>query len=375
MRRVSLLFGYLLVLAGCAGKQSSADFDEAVNIWFSQGIVGRQTHGEMYSSKSNKMRLFYYTEAFDLENYILKEGTSENLYSSLLCKASLYGQAVSFAGMGYDGINLEGFAVTTGTNWVAVKYGEGGLYGGKLMYIKAKVYVNGSPEPGKFHDIEAVNVGIDLPMRDCDGEWSPFFIDKMRNMDIEFLRQIGYQAIPMGNDTSLSVPSAIDAGLGEQGRHGLLVNPVLGSALRPIKILTDLPIAPDKRIEFGVQAFCKTCKKCARECPVGAIPMDDDYNEPLVPSNNPGVKKWYVDVWKCYKFWQDAGTGCGICLRACPFSKPKSWLHDVVKGISATTPVFNSFFIALDDMMGYGTWSNPDEAVRFWKTAEWDLKG
>jgi hypothetical protein len=190
MRRVSLLFGYLLVLAGCAGKQSSADFDEAVNIWFSQGIVGRQTHGEMYSSKSNKMRLFYYTEAFDLENYILKEGTSENLYSSLLCKASLYGQAVSFAGMGYDGINLEGFAVTTGTNWVAVKYGEGGLYGGKLMYIKAKVYVNGSPEPEKFHDIEAVNVGIDLPMRDCDGEWSPFFIDKMRNMDIEFLRQI-----------------------------------------------------------------------------------------------------------------------------------------------------------------------------------------
>jgi len=191
----------------------------------------------------------------------------------------------------------------------------------------------------------------------------------------EFLRQIGYNAIPMGNDTSLSVPAAIDAGLGEQGRHGLLVNPVLGSALRPIKVLTDLPIAPDKRISFGVREFCKTCKKCARECPAEAIPFDDDYNQPQCPSNNPGVDKWYVDVWKCYKFWQEDGTGCGICLRACPFSKPKSWLHDVVKGVSATTPIFNSFFISLDDMMGYGKWYNADEARRFWQTVEWDLPG
>ncbi|HCW51304.1 MAG TPA: reductive dehalogenase [Clostridiales bacterium] len=193
----------------------------------------------------------------------------------------------------------------------------------------------------------------------------------------EFLRQIGYKALPMGNDTSLSVPAAIDAGLGEQGRHGLLVNPVLGSALRPIKILTDLPIAPDKRISFGVREFCNTCKKCARECPAGAISFDDSYNEPQCPSNNPGGggDRWYVHVWKCYKFWQEVGTGCGICLRACPFSKPKSWLHDVVKGVTATTSAFNSFFISLDDIMGYGTWGNPDEAVRFWKTAEWDIKG
>lgn len=185
-----LLYGILLILAGCAGKQPVTDYDEAVSVYFSQGILDRQTKGEMYKSKFDEQGAFYYNETFDMENYILKEGSSENLYSSLICKASLYGRAISFSGMGYDGVNIAGFAFGTGTNNVAVKYGEGGLYGGKLMFIKAKVYVLCAPEPEEFRDIEAVNVGIDLPMRDCDGEWSPFFIDKMRNMDIEFLRQI-----------------------------------------------------------------------------------------------------------------------------------------------------------------------------------------
>ena len=36
----------------------------------------------------------------------------------------------------------------------------------------------------------------------------------------EFIRKLGYGAIPMGNDTALSLPLAIDAGLGEMGRNG-----------------------------------------------------------------------------------------------------------------------------------------------------------
>jgi reductive dehalogenase len=191
----------------------------------------------------------------------------------------------------------------------------------------------------------------------------------------EFIRGIGYQAIPMGNDTILSVPAAIDAGLGEQGRAGILVHPTMGTCLRIAKVLTDMPIAPDKRIEFGVQAFCKSCKKCARECPAGAISMDDDLNEPMRPSNNPGVKKWYVDVWKCHCFWTENGTDCATCQRTCPYNKPQTWLHDVVKGVTATTSVLDPVFIKLDDMMGYGAYYNADDAARFWQTLNWPTKG
>ena len=35
----------------------------------------------------------------------------------------------------------------------------------------------------------------------------------------EFVRNLGYNAIPMGNDTALSHPLAVDAGLGELGRN------------------------------------------------------------------------------------------------------------------------------------------------------------
>ena len=70
----------------------------------------------------------------------------------------------------------------------------------------------------------------------------------------EFIRILGYKAIPMGNDTSLSIPLAIDAGLGELGRHGLLITPEYGPCVRLCKVFTDLPLEPDKPIQFGVTA-------------------------------------------------------------------------------------------------------------------------
>lgn len=193
----------------------------------------------------------------------------------------------------------------------------------------------------------------------------------------EFIRQLGYNAIPMGNDTCLSTPAAIDAGLGEFGRVGFMVSPVLGTSLRICKVLTDMPVAPDKRIKFGVEAFCKTCKKCAIECPSGSISMDDEPNgEATCPGNmNVGVKRWLADGWKCFKFWNENGTDCGVCMRTCPYSKPQTWLHDVVKGVSATTPMFNRLFISLDKALGYGTPYNPTDAELWWKSEEWWKKG
>ena len=37
----------------------------------------------------------------------------------------------------------------------------------------------------------------------------------------QFIRNLGYQAIPSMNDTALAIPYAVKAGLGEYGKHGL----------------------------------------------------------------------------------------------------------------------------------------------------------
>lgn len=138
----------------------------------------------------------------------------------------------------------------------------------------------------------------------------------------EFIRNLGYEAIQMGNDTALSIPLAIDAGLGELGRHGLLITPEFGSRVRICKVFTDLPLVCDHPREFGVQEYCRTCKKCAEECETEAISFEDEPTfEPVGKSNNPAVLKWPVDAEKCYEFWVENGGDCSTCIAVCPYTK------------------------------------------------------
>jgi len=137
----------------------------------------------------------------------------------------------------------------------------------------------------------------------------------------EFIRNLGYQAIPMGNDTALSIPLAIDAGLGELGRNGLLVTPQFGPCVRLCKVFTDLPIEADKPIEFGVADFCRRCGKCADACEVGAISREPESSfEVACASNNPGILRWAVNQDRCYAFFMDNGGDCSTCIAACPFT-------------------------------------------------------
>jgi len=136
----------------------------------------------------------------------------------------------------------------------------------------------------------------------------------------EFIRSLGYKAIPMCNDTALSVPMAIDAGLGELGRNGLLITPEYGSCVRLCKVFTNLSLKIDKPIEFGVTEFCKKCKKCAEACEADAIQMEEEQSFKIAcPSNNLGILRWAVNHDKCYKFWIENGGDCSNCIAACPF--------------------------------------------------------
>jgi len=138
----------------------------------------------------------------------------------------------------------------------------------------------------------------------------------------EFVRNLGYRALPMGNDTALSIPLAVDAGLGELGRNGLLITPQYGPCVRLCKVLTDMPLQADRPISFGVGEACKTCRKCAEACEVEAISSTPEPSFEIVcRSNNTGIRRWAVDHDKCYSFWVQNGASCSTCIAACPYTQ------------------------------------------------------
>ncbi len=180
----------------------------------------------------------------------------------------------------------------------------------------------------------------------------------------EFIRQLGYDAIPAGNGVARSVPLAIDAGLGEFGRHGLLITEKYGSRVRICKVFTDMPLNHDKPVKFGVQKFCRVCKKCANLCPSQSISHADNPTwTGKTKSNNHGILKWYVNVETCYSFWVNNGGDCSNCITSCPFTKSTHWSHKIVRFFIKHFPIFNKIWVKLDDIFGYGKQKDPKE---FW---------
>ncbi len=180
----------------------------------------------------------------------------------------------------------------------------------------------------------------------------------------QFIRYLGYKAIPMGNDTATSIPLAIDAGLGELSRAGLLITPEYGPRVRLSKIFTDMPLAVDSPIEFGVWDFCMQCEKCAYLCPGQAIM----YGPPTEKINNicnrEGLLRWPIDAEKCFAFFSRDKTSCGVCVRVCPFNKTPGMLHDTVRWGVKNTHWLDPLFVKADDLLGYGKRARVE---RFWE--------
>ncbi len=117
---------------------------------------------------------------------------------------------------------------------------------------------------------------------------------------------------PMTEDV-LMIPAAIEAGLGELGKHGSMIHRKFGASFRLSMVLTDLPLVPDKPDIFGADLFCGNCQVCAKACPPDAIGAAKQVVR--------GARKWYVDFDKCLPYFVDNET-CGICLAVCPWSRP-----------------------------------------------------
>jgi epoxyqueuosine reductase len=188
----------------------------------------------------------------------------------------------------------------------------------------------------------------------------------------EFIRNLGYKAIPCGNDTGLSIPIAIDAGLGELGRNGLLITKEFGPRVRLAKVLTDLPLQTDTPIEFGVTEFCEKCGKCARYCPGQAIMYGEMTDKPHNISNSSGQIKWPINAEKCLSFWAGSGSTCANCIRVCPFNKEPGLLHTLVKWGVKNTPWLDSLFVKSDDLFGYHKQLGPAEFWAQFRATRWE---
>ena len=175
----------------------------------------------------------------------------------------------------------------------------------------------------------------------------------------QFIVNLGYQAVASLNDTAQSIPMAIQAGLGEYGRNGLLITRKFGPNVRIAKVLTDLPLQLDKPIEFGVKKFCGHCRKCTNACPAKAIAAENPQSEPPNFSSHQGVSKWTVNAEKCFKFWVNSNSDCAICIRVCPYNKDYSkWWNRL--GIMLANSPLRRFMLWLDGALGFGKRVSPE---------------
>ena len=136
-----------------------------------------------------------------------------------------------------------------------------------------------------------------------------------------FLRRMGHRAIASGNDTAMSVPLALAAGLGRLGRNGMVVTPEYGPCVRICKVFTDCPLEADTPADPLILPRCLKCKLCAKACPAGAI---DNADEPVAACGDADGGRWSYDGDKCMAFWNAHDRGCSTCIAACPLTTTSS---------------------------------------------------
>lgn len=168
----------------------------------------------------------------------------------------------------------------------------------------------------------------------------------------DYIRRLGWSARAQTATKSdvLHLPLTLHAGLGELSRIGeLVLNPFFGPRFKTCVITTDLPMATDKPIDFGLQDFCNKCLKCANECPCNAISFGDK-----IMFN--GYEMWKPDVEKCtlYRVTNQKGASCGRCMKMCPFNKKGLISHRLALWLAIHVPPLRGLLARMDDWLEYG---------------------
>ena len=171
------------------------------------------------------------------------------------------------------------------------------------------------------------------------------------NILASYIRMLGYPARlhSIRGYQVVVPPLLLLSGIGEMSRANIVLNPFLGLRFKASVVTSDLPVEPDKPVDFGLQDFCHKCKKCAIECPSRSISSGEK-----VMKN--GYENWEFNSETCakYRFGNPSGNSCGRCIKVCPWNKPSGWTHDMVRWMIDHTPFMNGPIIKIDDIWGYG---------------------
>ena len=165
----------------------------------------------------------------------------------------------------------------------------------------------------------------------------------------DYIKRLGYPASPQAPNAYqvLIPPLLLWAGIGEVCRNGIILSPFLGLSFKAAAVLTDLPLVPDKPIDFGLQDFCQHCKICAQLCPSQAILAGDKvmYN---------GYETWKLNEQRCISFsmLDKRGTICNRCVKVCPWTKPTTWPHNLVRWAVQRSRLARRTAVRADQLLG-----------------------
>jgi len=184
--------------------------------------------------------------------------------------------------------------------------------------------------------------------------WTYSYASYISYVIADFIKRLGWNArpIPTASTPYLVPPLYIDCGIGEDSRSGQTVTKEFGNNWRPGGVATDLPLAVDKPVDFGLQDFCDKCGVCADECPSGAISKGD---RQIVR----GYKKWHIDSEKCYTYWCAKGHACSVCQSVCPWNHSNMAFHNIIRELAQRAPFLRKPIIKGEEIF-YSHKSKPE---------------
>ncbi len=101
------------------------------------------------------------------------------------------------------------------------------------------------------------------------------------------------------------------AGLGSFGHNNVILTSEYGPRVRFTSIFTTAKIQSDR---IKIKDLCIRCLRCAKSCPIGAIPLKGDFPPPMDKKSCAIRSTQLRDEYR---------SPCGICIKVCPVGKDR----------------------------------------------------